>query len=102
MAGNGAAGSDSNYAAAVGLDDLIDLLDDDLRADRLPDDDVATGPDGPTFIDEDGQELFKRACRVAALLVTVPACFSHPLTRPQLQHTHACRRPGGGARAPRV
>jgi hypothetical protein len=51
--------SDSNFAAAVGLQGMIDVIDDEIYNDVLPQDDVAPLPDAPSLLDEDGQELFK-------------------------------------------
>lgn len=54
--------SDSSFGAAVGFDAIIDLIDDEMWIDKLPEDDVApAAADGPSLVDEDGQELFRRA-----------------------------------------
>ena len=56
--------SDSSYGAAVGFDELSGLLDDDLVKEGLPASELATGPDGPSMIDEEGEELFRRESKV--------------------------------------
>lgn len=52
--------SDSCYGAAIGYDELSALLDDDLAREALPADDLAVGIDGPSLVDEEGEELFRR------------------------------------------
>jgi hypothetical protein len=57
--------------AVEGYDRVLDVVDDELVGDVLPDDDVARGTEGPAVIDEDGEDIFQRASQCVCICIVV-------------------------------